>query len=82
VPESLVKLTVRGGVFPAEALYRCGGLEEVVLCGLDAENVSARAFAGCTGLKLVHTPRRLTLSGNFSERPLGCGCWEYSEIVL
>lgn len=75
VPPSLKKVTVTGGVLTAFAFYACGGLEEIVACGVAEEDVSSQAFLGADGLRVLHSPRRdVRLAGAFSQTALPCGC--------
>ena len=68
-------MTVTGGVLTAFAFYACGGLEEIVACGVAEEDVSSQAFLGADGLRVLHSPRRdVRLAGAFSQTALPCGC--------
>lgn len=75
VPATLKKVTVTGGTLVSYAFYACPSVEEIVACGVAAENVSESAFLGCGGLRVLHAPRRdLLLTGRFSAQTLPCGC--------
>lgn len=80
VPETLKRVKVTGGEIPEEAFYRCGGIEEIDLCGLDADKISSSAFSVCAGLQRLHAPISADLGEGFSLRILACGCRYYEKI--
>ncbi len=77
VPDSLKEIQITGGVVTASAFYRLNGVEELTLCGMKGENVSATAFEGLVKLKLLHTPKEVLLTGGFVKTELECGCVLY-----
>lgn len=78
LPKSLKRVKITGGTIPAFAFTGCGGVEELDLCGIPAEKISASAFAGCTGLIRLHTKIGLSLNG-FVRSGLPCGCFLYER---
>lgn len=75
VPSSLKSVAVTGGEIGADAFYGMAGLEEIVLCGVEAKNISRNAFSGCKNLRRLHTPfTGVVLEGGFSSEKLECGC--------
>ncbi len=80
IPPTLKRVTVTGGEIDATAFYRMEGLEEIVLCGVDANRIPRDAFAGCTSLRSLHAPiADVSLASEFSHRTLGCGCTLYTR---
>ncbi len=79
VPDTLRKVTVRGGTLAAHAFYGCPMIEEIDCCG--AEEVSRTAFADCTGLRVLHCPRGdVALAGEFAREALACGCTRFVRM--
>lgn len=75
IPSSLRSVTVTGGEIAADAFYGMADLEEIVLCGVRAENISRNAFSGCKSLRRLHTPfAGVELGGGFIAHRLECGC--------
>lgn len=75
IPSSLKSVTVRGGEIGADAFYGMADLEEIVLCGVKAEDISRKAFSGCKNLRRLHTPfAGVELEGGFASQKLECGC--------
>lgn len=82
VPASFKTVRVRGGLIGATAFYGCGGLREIDLCGVAAENISVSAFEGCGELVRLHTPRAsVNLPGEYESRVLSCGCTLYERTA-
>lgn len=82
IPSTLKRVTVTGGEIGATAFYRMECLEEITLCGVDANSISRNAFAGCTALRSLHAPiADAPLAGEFSRRTLSCGCTLYVKGV-
>ncbi len=80
VPDTLKKLRVRGGTVTETAFYACHSLEEIDLCGVNAEKIERRAFSGLD-LKLLHTPRAdVLLTGSYDSFTAPCGCTVYRKI--
>lgn len=78
VPASLKRVKVTGGTVSAFAFEGCEHVEEIDLCG--AERVSPDAFAGCYGLKKLHTSQQnVNLAGQYSVQELPCGCFLYER---
>ncbi len=75
IPETLARIEVTGGSLQAFAFYGCGNVAHISACGVRAEDISVQAFAGCTGLQTLHSPRAdVQLSGDFTQKSLPCGC--------
>ena len=75
VPASLKSVKITGGALVSHAFYRCSSVEEIDLCGMNAEAIHADAFVDCTGLKRLHTPNaKVTLRGAYTSQRLPCGC--------
>lgn len=82
VPATLEHVKVTGGKLGAYAFYACPNVVSIDACGLAAEDVSAQAFLGADGLRLLHTPRAdVVLNGEFSSRTAPCGCTVYERIT-
>lgn len=81
VPASLKRVKITGGVLVSHAFYRCGGVEEIDLCGMLPENIHTDALADCTNLRLLHSPNaQLRLAGRYSTRTAPCGCTMFERI--
>ncbi len=76
VPDTLTKLTVTGGSVCATAFYRMTAIEELNLCGAQAEST---AFSQLPNLQRLHTAGQVKLSG-FSAQTLACGCTLYGKL--
>lgn len=75
VPATLKKVRVTGGAIVSHAFYACGTVEEIDACGVPWDRIGQDAFSDCTGLRLLHSPRRdVELSGSFTRRTAPCGC--------
>lgn len=79
VPETLRAVRVRGGSLGEFAFYACPHLESVDACGLNAEDVSERAFSDMVGWKTLHVPRLVEVSGDYELSRLPCGCYRYDR---
>ncbi len=78
LPETLKRVKLTGGVIAPDAFAGCGGLEELDLCGIPAENISAAAFERLGGLVRLHTRKELSLAGAVRTL-LPCGCYFYER---
>ncbi|MGN0822526.1 MAG: hypothetical protein ACI4NG_02005, partial [Candidatus Gallimonas sp.] len=81
VPDSLVRVRIAGGALLPFAFYRCETLEEIDVCGVAAEKISAQAFENLPSLKRLHCPRSdLSLNG-FRTTVAPCGCTVYERAT-
>lgn len=81
IPQTLRKIRVTGGSLVSHAFYACSMLEEIDACGLGYDDIAYDAFADCTGLRLLHTPRgNVRLPGNFRISIAPCGCTVFERI--
>lgn len=82
IPESLKRVKITGGTIAEFAFTGCGGVEEIDLCGIPAEDISLSAFSGCTGLMTLHTSKADLPFDHFVRRELPCGCFLYERSNL
>ena len=81
VPASLKKVKITGGLLVSHAFYRCHGVEEIDLCGMNASRIDRDALIDCTGWKRVHAPTaRVNLCGTFQTYLADCGCTVFERI--
>lgn len=81
VPDTLKRVTVRGGTLVSYAFYRCTSLEEIDASALRAEDVETDAFLGCTNLRTLLSPRAdVNLPGTFRATPLPNGCTLFERV--
>lgn len=74
VPDTLKRVTVRGGGLGSYAFYRCTALEEIDASGVRADLVDKNAFLGLPSLRTLLSPRAdVTLTGNFRSTRLPDG---------
>ena len=80
IPASLKRVMVTGGTLVSHAFYRCDNLYEIDACGVEEENISSSAFDGLPALRVLHSPKELSLSG-FTSSVADCGCTVYTRIA-
>lgn len=78
IPSALRRIAIGGGSISRFAFLGCGGVEEIDLCGIPAEEIEEGAFAPCKGLLRLHTAAEFKAEG-FSASPLPCGCTLYER---
>lgn len=78
VPETLKRITVRGGRIAARAFFEYGNVEEISACGVYA---ATDAFFSLSSLRYLHTAQRYCLlTGEFLHYTAPCGCTIYERI--
>ncbi len=78
VPVSLRSVKITGGKLVSSCFYGCPFVEQIDVCGLDPLDIAPDAFYGIRP-KLVHTPREVSLGGEYQKTTAPCGCTVYTR---
>lgn len=77
VPKSLKRVCVLSGTLSDLAFYACPDIEEIVACGVTAQE---GAFIGCSSLKKLHiATETVALVGEYSVTRAECGCFIFTK---
>ncbi|MBR7186527.1 MAG: hypothetical protein IKD43_03450 [Clostridia bacterium] len=81
VPKTLRHVRITGGKLAPYSFYACDTIEEIDVCGLRAEDISAQAFLGASALKKLHVPGAdVMLNGEFTKTFAPCGCTVFERV--